>query len=701
MPRLILYFALCIIMVACNIRDLDRLEDVAEDHARRLARLEKMLIEARDQINTIHKLLTDYDGRLTITGSGIKDDGSSWLAFSDGDTIRLNTAETPQIELSGNGTWVINGENTGIKHNGVDASGDVDAPQIQKKDGFWQISADGGDTWTNTGVKVQGENGVVPGIPRISVGSNGNWYIDDTDTGYPLKGEDGASVSAPEISVGENGNWWIKNNGGIAQDTGIPTEGEDGEDGGDAQGTPYIKEVVVSGSKVSFIFSGTVPGVFPTTNVITVTRKVDFSYTVLEDGEWVTLPRKPFAIPIGTERAVTLKVVLPAGRSWRMRSIDMPAGFDFLGEEKSGYSETITCKIRFSLQPGVNEYRSGLVFYTIYDQYGTEYMSIIPVATQLYRINMEHFDFADSYVYHVYNDAREKVAEVCREYINDGTPGGKQATVIYPYNERTHLYGTGYVTGLGGFVDHTTARYNPLGNYPAGKNDVYFLSPELFFSEPESFMAVTPLEKANFVPDKVIDVKGTAYKIVKVGTQYWMAENLKTTFYANGDPVRRLTDPAAWTANSAGYCDYAPVSGNNGLIYKMTAASSGMLAPAGWHIPDFEEWRLMELYIGMSEAQVDITGWRGTLEGNKLKANGHWPGESGSLNITLFGAFPLGICDENGLFGGADNACAWWITNSNPAGLWQWRLEQGKGGINFSEIIGGKGGCVRCIRDFK
>lgn len=78
---------------------------------------------------------------------------------------------------------------------------------------------DNGNWWfgnTDTGVKAMGQDGKTPYI-----GTNGNWWIDNTDTGVPAKGQDGLTPF-----IGTNGNWWI----GIV-DTGVPAGGQNGGSG--------------------------------------------------------------------------------------------------------------------------------------------------------------------------------------------------------------------------------------------------------------------------------------------------------------------------------------------------------------------------------------------------------------------------------------------------------------------------------------
>ena len=57
--------------------------------------------------------------------------------------------------------------------------------------------------------------------------------------------------------------------------------------------------------------------------------------------------------------------------------------------------------------------------------------------------------------------------------------------------------------------------------------------------------------------DSITDIEGNTYKIVKIGDQWWMTENLRVTQYANGDPIPLLTGNEEWENTSDGaFCYY-------------------------------------------------------------------------------------------------------------------------------------------------
>jgi len=140
------------------------------------------------------------------------------------------------------------------------------------------------------------------------------------------------------------------------------------------------------------------------------------------------------------------------------------------------------------------------------------------------------------------------------------------------------------------------------------------------------------------------DIDGNVYKTIVIGTQTWMAENLKTTKYRNGDPIPLVTDSSAWGAlTTPAYCWY----NNDAVTYKATygalynwsvvdAESNGgkNVCPAGWHVPTASEWGALISYSG-GVARA----------GGKLKETGttHWlTPNTGATNETGFTALPGG-----------------------------------------------------------
>ena len=165
-----------------------------------------------------------------------------------------------------------------------------------------------------------------------------------------------------------------------------------------------------------------------------------------------------------------------------------------------------------------------------------------------------------------------------------------------------------------------------------------------------------------------VDADGYAYNTVIIGTQEWMAENLKTTKYNDGSVIPNLIDNSAWgSATSGAWCDYNHTSSNSvtyGKLYNWyavdnnastKAASNGgkNICPVGWHVPSDAEWTTLITYLGGQY-----------VAGGKLKEAGvsHWISpNSGATNSTGFTALPGGLRYLDGTaFSGIDSSGYWW-----------------------------------------
>jgi len=216
--------------------------------------------------------------------------------------------------------------------------------------------------------------------------------------------------------------------------------------------------------------------------------------------------------------------------------------------------------------------------------------------------------------------------------------------------------------------------------------------------------------KSGPVPDCgiVIDIDGNVYGTVTIGGQVWMAENLKVTHYRNGDAVPNVTDNAAWSGlNSGAYCNYNNDINNvatYGRFYNWYAVvDSRNIAPAGWHIPTDAEWKQLEMYLGMSQAQADAIFSRGTTEGGKMKEAGtmHWfTPNIGATNESGFSALPGGYRETNGHSDTmGSNAFFWSSTEFDSGRAWYRHLSFSGSQVYRNYDDERFGFSVRCVRD--
>jgi len=184
------------------------------------------------------------------------------------------------------------------------------------------------------------------------------------------------------------------------------------------------------------------------------------------------------------------------------------------------------------------------------------------------------------------------------------------------------------------------------------------------------------------------DIDGNSYGTIEIGTQVWMAENLKVTKYPDGSPITQISGETEWNAMTPdvqAYCWYdnlTEYSDTSGALYTWAAAMNGALSsdtipsgvqgvcPDGWHIPSDAEWKVLEMFLGMSQADADTYDWRGSDEGGQLKETGfsNWavPNTGGS-NLSGFTAVPGGFRSAQGNFYSIDQYATFW-TSGEEAG---------------------------------
>ena len=128
----------------------------------------------------------------------------------------------------------------------------------------------------------------------------------------------------------------------------------------------------------------------------------------------------------------------------------------------------------------------------------------------------------------------------------------------------------------------------------------------------------------------VSDYEGNAYATVKIGSQWWMADNLKSTKYSDGSDIAEY------------YIIEGLTSGNEeiyGLLYTWSAVMNGAASdnsspgivqgacPGGWHVPSDNDWEDLTLFVGGSH-----------IAGGKLKAIGSLEGGDGYWSLPNIGA---------------------------------------------------------------
>ena len=151
---------------------------------------------------------------------------------------------------------------------------------------------------------------------------------------------------------------------------------------------------------------------------------------------------------------------------------------------------------------------------------------------------------------------------------------------------------------------------------------------------------------------------GQSYATVQIGTQCWMRENLNIGTMITGSSAQ--TDNGVFEkycyGNNPGRC--ATYGGlyqwNEAMQYVTTEGTQG-ICPTGWHLPTDDEYKTLEIYLGMTPAQADQIGWRGNNEGAKLAGGSYlWTNAELTANANFgssgFDALPAGTQYFDGSF---------------------------------------------------
>jgi uncharacterized protein (TIGR02145 family) len=207
----------------------------------------------------------------------------------------------------------------------------------------------------------------------------------------------------------------------------------------------------------------------------------------------------------------------------------------------------------------------------------------------------------------------------------------------------------------------------------------------------------------------VTDQNGNTYATVVLGNgQEWMAENLRSTTYANGDPIPNVTDNTAWTQLTTGawahYDNNASYENPYGKLYNWYAVSDPRnVCPTNWHVPTDAEWNTLVGYLDPAYDPVD-SGLYSLTAGGKMKSTGtqYWqaPNE-GATNESGFSGLPGGSTSEVGYsFNGLGRTGLWWsASESGTVSAWNRGLYYGTAAVARFNDYKRDGVSVRCLRD--
>jgi uncharacterized protein (TIGR02145 family) len=208
-------------------------------------------------------------------------------------------------------------------------------------------------------------------------------------------------------------------------------------------------------------------------------------------------------------------------------------------------------------------------------------------------------------------------------------------------------------------------------------------------------------ELVNFEFFPCVDGDGNHYPVTTIGTQMWMAENLKTTSYQNGDPIPNITEGPVWiNLTTGGYCAYGNNSSNPsdyGYLYNWFAVDDTRdVCPAGWHVPQDSQWSVLTDHLGGQ-----------SVAGGKLKETGtaHWKSpNTGATNLYGFSAVGGGYRWHNSDAFSSINALGYWWSSTEggtnaTSTAWIRRMHDHNIAVDRINYDKRYGFSVRCLKD--
>ena len=203
------------------------------------------------------------------------------------------------------------------------------------------------------------------------------------------------------------------------------------------------------------------------------------------------------------------------------------------------------------------------------------------------------------------------------------------------------------------------------------------------------------------------DGDGNNYAIVEIGEQTWMAENIRTTKYPNGNDIPHIADDTEWADledndTDDAYCFYDNDENSvYGALYTYAAATNGVntgtniqgVCPDGWHVPSYDEWTTLSTQLGGEN-----------VAGGKLKStcmelwNTH---NTGATNESGFSVLPGGArSNSDGTFGITGGGSNWWsATQNSGSDAWYRYLYYVHAGFGRSYYYKSIGFFARCVMD--
>ncbi len=269
--------------------------------------------------------------------------------------------------------------------------------------------------------------------------------------------------------------------------------------------------------------------------------------------------------------------------------------------------------------------------------------------------------------------------------------------------EDNSIGATGYLWTFEGGDPATSTDKNPKGILytAAGEFDVTLKITTAQGDATETkkgYIVVTQLPGGCGETTTVTDIDGNNYAVVTIGSQCWMAENLKTTRFRDGSAIPQVTDAQAWkTQLTPAFCWYDNDNGNDatyGKLYNWFAIEDPRgLCPTGWHVPSDAEFVVLTKYLGSAD---DVAGGRLKEAGTE-----HWEApNTGASNSSGFTGLPGGMRFQEGQFDHMGRSGLFWSSRRDSESLAYFLTLTFNSAASYRTSIYKRSGfSCRCVKD--
>jgi uncharacterized protein (TIGR02145 family) len=211
-------------------------------------------------------------------------------------------------------------------------------------------------------------------------------------------------------------------------------------------------------------------------------------------------------------------------------------------------------------------------------------------------------------------------------------------------------------------------------------------------------------------PESISDIDGNNYRTIVIGSQIWMAENLRTTKFNDGSSIALVPDATLWAALSTpaySWYNNDPSTYKNlyGGLYNWFSVNTGKLCPTGWHVATDAQWTVLTNYLlsfgfiypySLAKSLAATSNW--AIDRDPTFGGAGY--DQASNNSSGFTAYPGGERMSNGVFGSIGSQSLWWTATERSANTaWYRHLSFTSGGLGQGDFNKHEGASIRCLKD--